>query len=89
MAVLDIHFGPEGSEKSADFINVGPGAQVLFFSCLNNLIAMFVCAGQKKCLLLTHGMKPGGDIRHSGGIGMSEMRPGVHIVYRRRNIKRI
>ena len=89
MVVFNAEIGPEIFKKLADFIDIGSGTKVFFFGCTNDLVPMFIRAGEKKRFCLAHGMKPAGNISYNSCEGMPKMGPCIHIVNRRCYIKRL
>ena len=87
--IVDIELRPQLPEKLTDFISINPWTQVFFFGCPDNFIPMFIRPGQKEDFVIQHTVKPTGHVSNDGGVGMSQMRPGVNIVNWRGNIERV
>src|SRR4030042_4535701 len=84
--VGDVQLGPELPEKVADAVGVrlgifpgGPGG-------LGHFVPVFIRAGQEKSLVPGQFIEAVEQIRHDGGIGMADMRLGVHVINRRGGI---
>ena len=58
IAVADIQFGPQGSEKAAYSIDILLGRLPLFQRCLYYLVSVFISPGQEKGLRTGDQMKP-------------------------------
>jgi len=84
--VVDVQFRPEGPELGADAVGIGLGIDAGLLGGLGDLVAVFVRAGHEKGPVSGKLMITRQDIGEDCRIGMADVRRGIDIVNRGRDI---
>ena len=87
VVVLDIQFRPEIPEVRAYLVDKFLRAPALLRRGLGNLVTVLVGAGEEAHILAPQLVKTGKGVADDRGIGMAEMRVGVDVINRGRDIK--
>ena len=80
LIVLDAKLGPQGLELAADAVHELLGGDALLFGGLDDLVTVFVRTGQEHGVVAQGLVEARQGVGHDGGIGMSQMGLGIHIV---------
>ena len=78
--VLDAQMRPQLLEQAADAVHEFLGGDALLFGGLDDLVTVFVRTGQEHGVVAQGLVEARQGVGHDGGIGMSQMGLGIHIV---------
>ena len=85
--IADVHLFPEVFEAVVVFIHMFLRGNATLRGGALHLLTMFVCAGQKECLVADNLMEAGKDIRENSRVGMPDMRGIIDVINRSGNVK--
>ena len=80
LIVLDAELGPQGLKLAADAVHEFLGGDALLFGGLDDLVTVLVRTGQEHGVVAQGLVEARQGVGHDGGIGMSQMGLGIHIV---------